>query len=100
MSVDPLLNLRIKDFADLKDALAPVDFGSGAVPARIIETRALDGYSARPQGGFSVSLQADAGPRPNQGIYALDHPQLGRLELFMVPRRMHGALTEFEIILN
>ena len=70
------------------------------MPARIVETRALAGYSARPQGGFSVSLQADAVPRPNQGIHALEHSQLGRLQLFMVPRRMQGALTEFEIILN
>jgi hypothetical protein len=97
---DPLLDLRLAHFADLVGATLSIDFGSGPTPAAIIEARSIGSPTPRPQGGFSVMLKADVGAHPAQGVFRLGHPQLGELDLFMVPRRRESADTVFEITVN
>lgn len=100
MSADLLEQLRLSHFTDLVGTTVAIDFGAGPTPATIFEARGIGSHTPRPEGGFSVMLKAAAGPRPNQGIFRLTHPQLGALDLFMAPRRMDGALTVYEITVN
>ncbi len=100
MSDAPLSSLRLAHFADLVGSTLSIDFGSGPAPASIIEAGSIGSPTPRPQGGFSVMLKADVGSRPAQGVFRLRHPQLGDLDLFMVPRRRDGAETVYEITFN
>lgn len=97
---DPLLDLRLAHFADLVGSTLGIDFGGGPTQATIIDARSIGNHTPRPQGGFSVMLKADVGPSAAQGMYRLCHPQLGDLDLFMVPRRREGAETVYEITVN
>ncbi|GMV30796.1 MAG: hypothetical protein AMXMBFR59_29210 [Rhodanobacteraceae bacterium] len=49
---------------------------------------------------FSVILLAPPQTRGNQGIYHLQHPELGVLPLFLVPIDVHNGRTRFEAVLN
>jgi hypothetical protein len=43
------------------------------------------GESGRPGGAFSLWFFSAPGPFLPQSIYPLEHPKLGRLEIFLVP---------------
>lgn len=49
---------------------------------------------------FSVTLLAPAQTRGGQGIYPLEHPELGTLPLFLVPIDIVQGRTRFEAVLN
>lgn len=100
MSADPREQLRLSHFANLVGTEVQIDFGAGAVSATIFEARSIGSHTPRPEGGFSVMLKANTGTRPDQGVFRFVHPQLGELELFMVPRRLEGPLTVYEITVN
>jgi hypothetical protein len=100
VSDDPLLNLRLSHFDGLIGTTLIIDFGSGPTPATIVDACSIGIHTPRPEGGFSVMLQADVGPHAAQGMFRLTHPQLGELALFMVPRRRAGAETVYEITIN
>ena len=97
-SDDPIAQLRIAHFEDLVGNTIDIDFGDGPVAAQVLSATALRGNTLRPGGGFSVMLRAPVAAA--QGVYALNHPQLGVLELMLCPRRLLGGLAEFELILN
>lgn len=97
--MDPIADLTLSDFSGYVGQVLQIDFGAGNIPATIVDARAVGGYTKRASGGFSVSLRANA-PGPRQGTFALKHPTLGTLCLFMTPRRMVGSDVEYEFILN
>ncbi len=52
------------------------------------------------QEGFSLEFRGPAPIPLRQGIHALDHKQLGRLELFLVPIGLDGGSMRYEAIYN
>lgn len=49
---------------------------------------------------FSLILLAPPQTRGDQGIYHLQHPELGILPLFLVPIDVQNGRTRFEAVLN
>jgi hypothetical protein len=49
---------------------------------------------------FSLSLLAPANTQGGQGIYRLQHPELGELALFLVPQPPRQGQSCFEAIFN
>lgn len=49
---------------------------------------------------FSLILLAPAQTRGGQGVYHLDHPELGTLPLFLVPLDIVQGRLRFEAVLN
>ena len=80
------------DLADLKlDDFSPhldTDFGMQAAGGRIalrLAKVAPAGESGRTGGAFSLLFAAPAGPWLPQGIYPVEHPSFGTIEIFLVP---------------
>lgn len=74
--------------------------GAPPVPLRLCEVKLLGAGGPRTAPPFSATLCAPAGARLAQGIHALQHPTLGRLDLFLVPI---GNLPEgagYEVVFN
>jgi len=57
--------------------------------------------SPSPRGSpFSVTLLAPPGARGGQGIYVVEHPDLGQIELFLVPIESSADRLRFEAVFN
>ncbi|HEY7874089.1 MAG TPA: hypothetical protein VIG64_03095 [Actinomycetota bacterium] len=71
---------------------APLDL----VLSEAIATRASEpqGHGVRPQ--FSLYFRGPRSPLLPQRIYGLEHPELGRLELFLVPVGQDRESTTYE----
>ena len=49
---------------------------------------------------FSLILRGPQAPLLAQGIYALDHPRHGRVELFLVPISRDASGARYEVTFN
>ena len=49
---------------------------------------------------FSVVFRLDPGIAGAQGVYRLDHPQLGPLDVFLVPIEPRDGQTRLEAVFN
>ena len=49
---------------------------------------------------FSLILRGPRAPLVPQATYALSHPRLGRIELFLVPVGQDAAATRYEVVFN
>jgi hypothetical protein len=56
----------------------------GELELKLVEVRRL-GQALRAWGAFSLTFVSPPGPVLPQAIYALDHPALGSLAIFLVP---------------
>ncbi|MCB1572266.1 MAG: hypothetical protein R3F08_16065 [Dokdonella sp.] len=57
--------------------------------------------SPSPRGApFSLSLKAPAHAQGGQGIYRLRHPELGEIEIFLVPIAPVDGVPMFEAVFN
>jgi hypothetical protein len=50
--------------------------------------------------GFSLLLRAPVSLGISQGIYPVQHPRLGRLEIFMVPVGADEGTVQYEAVFN
>ena len=71
------------------------------LPVTLREASALGGQPA-PGGRVPFSLLFEGPPDPilPQRIYPLEHPALGRLELFLVPLQPERGRARYEAIFN
>ena len=88
-------------FADLHGGGIDV-LRDGAQPLRLrlCQITPLGPGGPRSAPPFSVTLCAPDGDRLAQGIHALQHPSLGRLELFLVPIGRLADGAGYEIVFN
>jgi hypothetical protein len=92
-----LAELKPEHFESLIGANLPIadsdfSFEIGAVERLV---------SPSPRGtAFSLVLLAPPKTRGDQGIYHLQHPELGVLPLFLVPIDVQNGRTRFEAVLN
>jgi len=56
------------------------------------------GAAKREGGAFSLTFLSPPGPFLPQGIYPIQHPALGRLDLFMVPLGPKDAGNSYQVI--
>lgn len=95
-----LLALRLEDFSPLLDQNICFRAADGTFDLRLVEAAALAQPSPRPHPAFRLILQSGTGLRLPQGTFALEHPQHGTLELFMVPIQPDAGGTRYEVIFN
>jgi hypothetical protein len=60
----------------------------------------VDYGSTREQEQFSLLFLAPTNAVPWQGIYQLEHPTLGNLDLFLVPVALDANGLQFEAVIN
>ncbi|WP_136442428.1 DUF6916 family protein [Pacificoceanicola onchidii] len=57
----------------------------------------IDGKVIPPREAFVIVIEGPREPVVDQGVYAIDFPELGTLELFMVPFRQDHSCMLYEI---
>ncbi|MBK8475355.1 MAG: hypothetical protein IPL39_03355 [Opitutaceae bacterium] len=92
------------DFATLEGQTLALEWAEGqTTPATLRQVRSL-GYHRPPDAGGRESFRFLLEIAPTftlpQRIYALHHPTLGRIELFLVPIARDAAALKLEAIFN
>jgi hypothetical protein len=83
MTAADLRKLTMSDFEARKNETFVLR-GQQELPLTLKHVRPL-GDSGRTGGAFSLWFASAPGPFLPQAIYPLEHPQMGRLEIFLVP---------------
>ena len=100
----PMLEkLTKEDFSRHAGATFRLETSPGAtVDVTLVETKdlSLGNEAASRRSPFSLLFRGPRSPVLPQHIYALDHPELGRLEIFLVPVREDRDGVEYEAIFN
>ena len=93
-----LERLTIDDFRSLEDSEVRVRIGGNDLNATVIAVSVAPGGREGGRGPFSVVLRCGPVDRHfHQGVYTLEHPEYGPLELFMVPIGPDRAGMRYEI---
>ncbi len=96
MASADLRKLTFSDFDARKDETFVVQV-EPEIALRLQQVRPL-GDSGRPGGAFSLWFTGAAGPFLPQAIYPVFHPQLGRMEIFLVPLGPRDGGNSYESI--
>ena len=90
------------DFQDL-DAPLTLDLAGGATPVTIAlaveSVRTLPSHRMR-EAPFALVLRGPRAPLLRQAIYALTHPRLGRIDIFLVPIAQDAECARYEATFN
>jgi len=66
----------------------------------LTEVNALKGRKLDGTPAFSLVFEGPRAPAWEQGLHALHHPRLGRLEVFLVPIACSDTTTRYEAIFH
>ena len=92
-----LADLKPEHFSDLIGTEFPIVDSELALVLRAVDRL----KSPSPRGDpFSLRFDSPANARGGQGIYRLGHPQLGILEIFLVPVAPVDGRPQFEAVFN
>jgi hypothetical protein len=83
-STADLAALSIGDFTPHLEAPFDMQTAGGGVPLKLAKVDPA-GDSGRKGGAFSLIFVAPKGPWLPQGMYPVQHPVLGTMEIFLVP---------------
>lgn len=97
--VTDLATLCREDFAAL-DAPLRVIRPDGEVALTVASTHALPAHALRAMPPFSVVLRGPREQPLRQGMFAVDHPSRGRMQLFLVPIAGSATAIDYEVIFN
>ncbi len=89
-----------EDFANLDSEALDLTIADRHCHPQVVALQEFSAHSGRVHAPFGVVLATPPDWRFPQGIYSLRHPQLGVLELFMVPIGPCGQGMGYEIIFN
>lgn len=68
---------------------------------QLVDVSALIGSETHPERQpFSLTFKGKRSEMPAQGLYRLEHPTIGELEIFLVPVGMEGEEYLFEAVFN
>jgi hypothetical protein len=87
------------DFTGLTEGGLAIEHQGSALAFDVVEVRDLPEISPR-RAPFAVIIAGPAAPLLPQGIYGLQHPAHGRLDLFIVPIGRDARNARYEIIFN
>ena len=93
----PVSDLNVEDFEPHRGQSFRITANGQALDLKLSEVQRL-GTALRAGGAFSLMFLAAAGPSLPQAIYAIDHPALGTLELFVVPLGPKDGSNRYEVI--
>lgn len=79
-----IATLTVNDFEPHLDAVFEMTSPAGPVPLKLAKTETC-GQAIREGGAFSLLFVAPSGPWLPQAIYPIRHPELGTMEIFLVP---------------
>lgn len=96
----PLDQIPAEDFARLIGQSLPAQAADQSFALRIEAAEVSPHPSGRALPGFALHLRAPADFGLGQGVYALEHPEHGRLQLFMTPIRRNADGLLFEAVFN
>ena len=92
--------LRKEDFVPLLGDKLKVCAGNSETELEVKEVVSLAAPSPRAAAPFYVVLRSRDGWRAAQGMFRIEHPELGALELFTVPIGPDGEGLCYQIIFN
>lgn len=83
------------DFESSRQEPFSIQLEGDELQLRVVEVRqGRGGASGRTP--FAVIFRAQDNPPLEQGTYTLQHPRLGRLDLFIVPVAQSGGCRDYE----
>lgn len=91
-----LASISAEQFENWLDQEFRLAAGEG-IPLRLAEVR-RGGQSARPGGAFALTFLAPRGQFLPQAIYPIEHPGLGRQEIFLVPLGPQDSGNAYEAV--
>jgi len=89
--------LTAADFEPLNGGDFSLAAANGALVMKLSDVRHL-GTALRAGGAFSLLFTTPPGPFLPQAIYPITHPELGTLELFIVPLGPTDGGNRYEVI--
>ena len=92
--------LRKEDFEALIGQKIHVAAGNASAELEVAEASALKSPSPRETPPFRLILRSREGWRAPQGIFRIEHPTLGTLEMFAVPVGPDSLGLCYEILFN
>jgi hypothetical protein len=92
--------LRKEDFESLIGQKLKVEAAGSETELEIAEAALLRSPSPRDTPPFRLILRSRDGWRAPQGMFRLEHPTLGTLEMFAVPVGPDGQGLCYEILFN
>jgi len=95
-----LAKVECAQFAACLNQDFEIVFSDGTLPVKLTEARPL---GARPESirePFSLTFVLGRPLRLPQGIYQMRHPQLGEMEIFLVPIGVDANSSTFEAVFN
>lgn len=92
--------LRPEDFETLLGQRLAVGLVDALVDCELTQVRRLPAHSLRTTPPFALLLRGPRDQPLGQGIYPLQHPAHGQLDLFIVPVGPDGAGLGYEITFN
>jgi hypothetical protein len=93
-------DLSRDDFNALAAPLRVVLPGGEVVPLAVKSTQALPAHALRATQPFSVVLEGPADRPLAQGTFGVEHPSLGRIEIFLVPVARSATAFDYEAVFN
>ena len=97
LPVFDLAELGPEHFDDLVGSVIPIVDSEFAFTLKSVDRLKSPSPRGEP---FSLTLQAPANAKGAQGIYNLQHPQLGVLAIFLVPIAPRDGYPLFEAVFN
>lgn len=95
-----LERLRKEDFEPLIGHKIKVAVGESSTELEVAEASELKSPSPRQTPPFRLILRSREGWRAPQGLFRIEHPTLGDLEMFAVPVGPDGQGLCYEILFN
>ena len=92
--------LRKEDFEPLIGRRIKVAVGASSTELEVVEASALKSPSPRETPPFRLILRSREGWRAPQGMFRVEHPTLGDLEMFAVPVGPDAEGFCYEILFN
>ncbi len=92
-----LASLKPADFEPHVGATFAIDSNGTQLDLTLAEVERL-GTALREGGAFSLTFMSPRGPFLAQGVYPLQHPLLGTLELFIVPLGPKDGGNSYQVI--
>ena len=99
---DPLADLKLSHFADRVHEKVKIHAGEMVLDAELTTVRSLGGSADFDAAGgrrpFSLIYRGPLTPILPQRIYPVEHPELGTLELFLVPVGPEQGGMQYEAV--
>ncbi len=93
--------LTLDDFRPLVKDTFLVRAGEQETDFRLVSAQPIgEGRTNGKRAPFSLTFQAPPEVSPVQGLYRLEHEELGTLEVFLVPVAGDREGTDFEAVFN